>query len=49
MVLGKLSLPWRPTNLDKSRTRATALAVGAGGVVLTFFSLDYHFSFSLSL
>ena len=33
MVLRKLPVPERPTNLDYSR----ALAVGAGGVVWTFF------------
>ena len=36
MVLGKLPVPGRPTNLDNSRARA-ALAVGAGGVVWPFF------------
>ena len=37
MVLGKLQVPGRPTNLDNSMARATALAVGAGGVVWAFF------------
>ena len=37
MVLGKLPVPGRPTNLDYSRARASALTVGAGGVVWTFF------------
>ena len=46
MVLGKLPVPGRPTNLDKSRARA----VGAGGGCLDIFSLVYHFFFlSLSL
>ena len=45
MVLGKLPVPGRPTNLDDSRARAyTALAVGAGGGCLGIFSLIYHFS-----
>ena len=30
MVLGKLSVPGRPTNLDNSRARPIALVVGAG-------------------
>ena len=37
MVLGKLPVPGRPTNLDKSRG------------CLDIFSVVYHFSFSLSL
>ena len=37
MVLGKLPVPGRPTNLDHSRQGLTALAVGAGGDVWTFF------------
>ena len=50
MVLGKLSAPERLTRLDNSRTRAFALAVGAGGGCLDIFFLVYHFSsFSLSL
>ena len=36
MVLGKLPVPGRPINLDHSRARASALAVGAGWVVWTF-------------
>ena len=31
MVLSKLPVPGRPANLDYSRARASALAVGAGG------------------
>ena len=45
-VLGKLSVPGRPTYLDFSRARAlSALAIGAGGGCLDVFSLIYHFSF----
>ena len=47
MVLGKLPVPGRPTNLDKSRARPSVLAVGAGGDCLDIFSLVYHFSFFL--
>ena len=39
MVLGKLSVPGRPTNLDYSRARAYCACSGCGwggGVVLTF-------------
>ena len=49
MVLGKLPVPGRPANLDYSRARASALAVSAGGVVWTFFSLIYLFFLSPSL
>ena len=45
MVLGKLPVPGSPTNLNDSRARPTALAVGAGGGCLDIFSLVYHFSF----
>ena len=49
-VLGKLSVPGRPTTLDDSRARAYfVLAVGAGGGCLDIFSLVYLFSFSSSL
>ena len=45
MVLGKLSVPLRPTNLDNSRTRLVQV-----GVVRTFFlSSIISLSFSLSL
>ena len=44
-MLGKLSVPGRPTNLDYSRARAYCVAVGAGGGCLDIFSLIYHFSF----
>ena len=50
MVLGKLSVPGRPTNLNYSRARAYCATVGAGEGCLDIFSLVYHFSsFSLSL
>ena len=41
MVLGKLPVPGRPTNLEKVGQGPT----GLGGVVWTFFSLIYLFSF----
>ena len=44
MVLGKLQVSGRPAGLDKSRTRAYCLAVGADGSGLDMFSLVYHFS-----
>ena len=37
IVLGTLQTPGRPANFENSRARASALAVGAGGVVWTFF------------
>ena len=47
MVLGKLSVPGRPTKLDCSRTRASVLAVGANGSCLDIcFS---HMSFLIFL
>ena len=45
-MLSKLPVPGRPTGLDYSRQGPIVLAVGAGGVLWTFFSLIYHF-FSL--
>ena len=48
MVLGKLPVPRRPTNLDIVGQGPTALAVGAGGGCLDIFSLIYHFFFPLS-
>ena len=45
MVLGKLPAPGRPTNLDYSRASAYYAYSRCGGVVWTFFSLVYHFSF----
>ena len=51
MVLGKLPVPGRPTNLDKSRARAYCACSRCGwGLFGHFFSrLSFHFSFSLSL
>ena len=49
-VLGKLPVPGRPTILIIVGQVPTVLAVGAGGVVWTFFSpLSFLFSFTLSL
>ena len=50
MVLDKLPVPGRPTNLDNSREGPTVLAVSSGGVVWTFFlsSINYVFFISLS-
>ena len=46
MVLGKLPVPpGRPTNLDLSRARPTALAIGAGGGCLDIFSFVCHLYF----
>ena len=45
MVLGKLPVPVRPTNLDYNRIRPTVLAVGADGGCWDIFSLVYYFSF----
>ena len=46
-MLGKLSVPGHPTNLNNSRARAEiAFAVGAGdGCLDIFFSRLYLFSF----
>ena len=50
MVLGKLPVPGPPTNWIIVGQGSTVLAVGAGGVVWTFFSrLSFLFSYSLSL
>ena len=51
MVLGKLPVPGRPTNLDYSRARAYCACMGAGGGLFGHFfsSLSFLFSFSLSL
>ena len=51
MVLGKIPVPGRPTNLGKSRARAYCACSECGwGVVWIFFShLSFLFSFSLSL
>ena len=50
MVLGKLSVPRRPTNLDNSRARASCACsrCGWGFFFWTFFSsLSFLFPFSL--
>ena len=51
MVLDKLPVPGRPTNLDHSRARAYCACSGCGwGLFGHFFSrLSFLFSFSLSL
>ena len=51
MVLGKLSVPGRPTNLDNSRARAYCACSRCGwGLFGHFFSrLRFLFSFFLSL
>ena len=41
--LGKLPVPGRPTNFDVVWQGPTALAVGAGGGCLDFFSLIFSF------
>ena len=43
MVLGKLPVPGRPTIWIRVGQGPTALAVGAGGVCLDIFTLDYPF------
>ena len=45
MVLGKLPVPGRPTNLDGVGQGPTVLAVGAGDGCLDTFSLVYYSSF----
>ena len=46
MMLGKLPVPGRPTNLDLSRARAyCAFSRYGWGGVLDIFSLIYHFFF----
>ena len=51
MVLGKLSVPRRPSNLDNSRARASCACSRCGWVFFFFFtffsSLSFLFSFSL--
>ena len=49
MVLGKLPVPGRPTNLDKNRARLTALAAGAGGSLFGHFYSHLSFLSSVSL
>ena len=45
MVLGKLPMPGRPTNLDKSRARAYCTCSRCGWGLFGHFSLVYNFSF----
>ena len=51
MVLGKLPVPGRLTNLDESRTRAYSACSGCGWRLFghLFSHLSFLFSFSLSL
>ena len=50
MVLGKLPVPGRPTNLGYSRARAYCACSRCGGRFFGhFFSLSFLSSFSLSL
>ena len=49
MVLGKLPVPWRPTNLDKSRARAYCACSRSGWNCLDIFFSSFFVSFSLSL
>ena len=44
-MLGKLSVPGRPTSLDDSRAVPIALAVGAGGGCLDIFFSRLSFLF----
>ena len=45
MVLGKLSVPGRPTSLDDSRARVYCACNGCGWGLFDIFSLIYLFSF----
>ena len=47
MVLGKLPVLGRPANLDFNRARASALAVGAGGLDIFLSSISSLISPSL--
>ena len=51
MVLGKLPVPGRPTNLNKSRARVDCACSGCGWGLFGHFSsrLSFLFSFSFSL
>ena len=49
MVLGKLTVPGRPTTWITVGQGPTALAVGAGVGCLDIFTLTFLSSFSLSL
>ena len=48
-MLGKLSVPGRPTILITVGQGPTALTVGSGGGCLDIFSLLYHSSFFLPI
>ena len=48
-MLGKLSVPERPTSLDDSKTRAYRACSKCGWGLFGHFSLSFLFSFSLSL
>ena len=45
MILGKLPVPRRPTNLDKSRARVYCACSRCGWGLFGHFSLIYHLSF----
>ena len=45
MVLGKLPVPRRPANLDKSRARAYCACSRCGWGLFGHICLVYHFSF----
>ena len=49
MMLGKLLVPGRPTNLDQSRARAYCACSGCGLFGHFFSCLSFLFSLSLSL
>ena len=49
MVLGKVSVPGRPTHLDNSRARAYCASSGCGWECLDIFPLVYFFSLPASL
>ena len=49
MMLGKLPVPGRPTNLDKSRTRAYCACSRCGWGLFGHFFSHPSFLFSLSL
>ena len=49
MVLGKLPVPGRPTNLDYSRARGLLHLQSVRVGLFGHFSLIYHFLFSLPL
>ena len=45
VVLGKISVPGRPTNLDNSREKAYCVCSRCGGGLFGHFFLVYLFSF----